>query len=110
MASAEFTANFIATQIAARPLEATIVRKIAKAMRDNGTPITSIEFGEEPETVKTTSDILNLAFNLDELYLITADDRWIKLTMGEGLDIMCDYCSSLEEALTPVTDWIESKY
>lgn len=109
MASAEFTANFVATQITARPTEAKIVRKIIRALKAAGDPIVSVWDGEEQVEVSTEADIMAQAFNLDSLGLYTKSDAWVGLQMGEGLDIMADYSVSLEEALTPVNDWIDAQ-
>ena len=100
-------AAFVAEQIAARPIEAKIVRKIVRALKAAGDPIVSIWDGEEQNEVRTEADILALAFNLDELGLYTKSDAWIGLVMGEGYYVISDYSVRLEDALKPVHDWIE---
>lgn len=103
-------AEFAAEQITARPTEAKIVRKIVRALKAAGDPIVSVWDGEEQVEVSTEADIMAQAFNLDSLGLYTKSDAWVGLQMGEGIDIMHDYSERLEEALKPVTDWIEAHY
>lgn len=97
---------FIAAQIAARPIEARIVRKVYRALRDAGTPIVAAYDGEEQVPVSTLQDVLNEAFNLDEVYLYTEAGSWVRLTMGEEWDLVCDYTTDLEDALSPVFAYI----
>lgn len=101
--------DFIAKQIAARPLEATLVRKIVRALKAAGDPIVKIYDGEEFVKVKTEQDVLNEAFNLDGLRLHTASGSWVYLVMGQGVEALADYTIDLEEALEPVSVWIDKK-
>jgi len=100
---------FIAEAIKNNPVEAQIVRKVIKALTDAGTPVVQVFDGEETEKVKTTQDILDIVFNLDEAWLET-ESGWVRLTMGNEWDTICDYTLNLEEALKPVNDWIATKW
>lgn len=97
---------YIAGQIEARPIEAQIIRKIVSALAEAGTPVTKTWDTVDIERVKTEQEILTVAFNLDEVYLLTGKGSWVRLTMGEEWDLICDYTTNLEEALKPVMEWI----
>lgn len=99
--------EFIAKQIAARPVEATIVRKVIRALKAAGDPVVKTSDGYEEAETSTEKGILSEAFNLDEVTLITESGSWVFLTMGEGYDLVCDHSIDLEDALKPVQDWIE---
>ncbi len=92
-----------------RPTEATIARKVIRAMKDAGKPITIVFDGGERVAVDGENAILNEVFNLDESYLITEDGSWIRLVMGNDFDIICDYTTNLEDILQPVHEWIERR-
>lgn len=98
--------DFIAKQIEDRPIEAKIVRKIVRVLKAAGKPVKYVFDGVERVYVSTEKDVLNEAFNLDEVYLHT-DDGYVFLTMGEGWDLICDYGLSLDDDLKPVFAWIE---
>jgi hypothetical protein len=91
--------------MAGRPTEATITRKVIKALKDAGQPVTIVFDGGERTPVDGKNAILNEVFNLDESYLITEDGSWVRLVMGNGYDIVCDYTTNLEDILQPVSDW-----
>jgi hypothetical protein len=99
--------DFIKEQIKARPIEAKITRKVVRALKAAGTPVVKTWDGYESEKVETMQDVLEQAFNLDEVYLYTADGSWVRLVMGNEYDLICDYTTDLEDALQPVNDWIE---
>ena len=102
--------NFIDTAIKNSPEEANLLRKIIRALKAAGTPIVEIFDGEEFVAVKTERDIFEQVFNLDDSRLYTADGSWVRFIGGEGWDALCDYTLSLEDALKPVNDYIESKW
>jgi hypothetical protein len=105
--SAPTYAERIAQAIADRPIEARILRKVYRALNSAGTPITRVWDGEEWAPITGCTEFLNLAFDLDELRAYTAEGSWVFLTMGEEWDVICDYTVDLEDALTPVSDYIE---
>lgn len=89
-------------------IEAEMVRKLIAACAEAGTPIKSFYDGEERG--KFTSDdpleILDVVFNLDEVYLYTTDDRMVFIVFGNDPDeLFCDYSVSLEDLITPICDW-----
>lgn len=96
-------------QIAGRPIEATITRKVIRAMKEAGKPITVVFDGGERVKVEGEHAILNEVFNLDEAYLITEDGSWIRLVLGNEYDIVCDYTTDLEEILSPISDWCSAR-
>ena len=98
---------YIANAIKNSPIEARIVRKIVKALKDAGNPVVAVDDREEVNPVKSLQDVLDQVFNLDEAFLITKDGGWVRLTMGEGWDTICDYTLDLEAALQPVNDYID---
>jgi hypothetical protein len=99
--------DFIAEQIAARPVEATIVRKVIRALKAAGDPVVKVNDGYDEVETSTEKGILSEVFNLDEATLITHDGSFVFLTMGEGYDLICDHSVNLEDALKPVSEWIE---
>lgn len=92
--------------VAQRPIEARIVRKVIKALKDAGNPVVQVYDTEEYVDVKTKDEILNEVFNLDEAYLITESGGWVRLTMGQDWDTVCDYTMSLDEVLEPVMQYV----
>lgn len=113
MTEAELKARldaFIDDQIAHRPIEAKIVRKLVKALKDAGDPVVEVFDSEEYNKVTTKREILVQVFNLDESYLITKSGGWVRLIMGQDYDMIADYTVSLEDALTEFNEWIMSKY
>ena len=100
-------AKFIDDGIAARPVEARLIRKIRKALEAAGTPVVKVWDSEEWVEVTTLRDLYEQAFNLDELYLYTESGSWVRLIMGEGYDLICDHTIDLDDALAPVFKYIE---
>jgi len=92
-----------------RPTEATITRKVIRAMKDAGRPITVVFDGYERVRVDGEHAILNEVFNLDEAYLITEDGSWIRLVMDNDYEIVCDYTVNLEDILQPINDWCDQR-
>lgn len=94
--------TFLDTQMAARPMEVKALKKLYRAIK----PVEMYD-GEEETKFSTQAEFLDLAFNLDEFRVYTADDSWVFVTMGEGCDMICDYTTDLEDALKPLNDWLE---
>lgn len=102
-----YAGTFTADQIAKRPTEVTILSRIVNALKNAGDPVVKVWDGEEESPVLTTGDVMHLAFNLDELHLYTKSGAFVFLVMGQDYDMLTDYSVSLEEALTPVNNWID---
>lgn len=98
--------DFIAEQIKARPVEAKITRKVVRALKAAGKPVTRVFDGYEMVSVQTERDVMEQVFNLDEARLYTADGSWVFLVMGNEWDLICDYTTDIEDVLKPVNDWI----
>ena len=109
MSTASSLRTFLDGQISSRPIEREIIERIANALRDAGTPIVKIWDSEEWTEVSTNQSILDVAFNLDELIVYTADSAGVFLVMGEKWDMLNDYNVSLESALEPVNVWINER-
>ena len=101
--------NYIAEQIKARPIEATLVRKVYKALKKAGTPVVKGYDREEWVSFKSEKDVLDFAFNLDEFFLYTEDGAMVWIIMGQGAEGLTDYSVSLEEAFEAygLNDWID---
>ena len=91
--------QFIAGQIAARPIEARIVRKLYSELAANSERIVKVWDGEEYVNVSSEQDVLNEAFNLDELRVYTMGGDYVLLIMGEGADVIADYTVYLESSM-----------
>lgn len=102
--------QFIADNIKANPAEATIVRKVVRALKAAGTPVVNVWDGEENNPVRTEKDVLEQVFNLDQAWLKTADGAWVFIVLGNEWDALTDYSVSLEAALKPVNEYLESKW
>ena len=98
--------DFIAEQIKARPVEAKITRKVIRALKAAGKPVSHVFDGGEMVAVRTEQDVLTQVFNLDDSYLYTEDGSWVRLIGGNEWDMICDYTLDLEEILEPVSIWI----
>ena len=103
--------DYIAEQIAKRPIEATLVRKVYKALKKAGTPIVSGYDYEEKVSLTSQQDVLNFAFNLDEFYLYTSEGAMVRMSMGQGAEGLVDYSMSLEKAFDDygLNEWIDKK-
>jgi hypothetical protein len=99
------TQRYIEAQIAARPIEVGIIRRIWDALEDAGSPVVTVWDGEERTGVHDLEGVFELVFNLDVVWLETKAG-YIFLAMGEEWDIICDYSTSLEDALAPVNAYI----
>jgi len=101
--------KYLDEQIAARPTEATLIRKIVRALKKAGTPIVKGYDREEWVTFEKESDVLDFAFNLDEFFLYTEDGAMVWVIMGQGAEGLTDYSVSLEEAFEAygLNDWID---
>ncbi len=99
--------NYIFDQIKARPVEATLVRKIVRALKKAGTPVVKGYDGEEWETLTSERSVLEFAFNLDEFRLYTESGSWVFVVMGQGAEGLTDYSIDLEDAMDSLSDWID---
>lgn len=99
--------RYIASQIEARPIEAKIIKRIYNTLKRAGFPVKKTWDTVDIERVNSLDEVYTIAFNLDEVYLIVKTGSWVRLTMGEEWDLICDYTLDLEEALKPVNDWID---
>lgn len=101
--------TYLDEQIAARPIEATLVRKVYKALKKAGTPVVKGYDREEWVKLESQQDVLDFAFNLDEFFLYTEDGAMVWIIMGQGAEGLTDYSVSLEEAFEAygLTDWID---
>jgi hypothetical protein len=89
------------------PIEARILRKIIKTMRDAGNPIVKVDDREEVINVATTDEIIEAAFAVEEVFLIMKHGGWVRFILGNEWDCLVDYTLSIEDALKPVNDYIE---
>ena len=104
--SDRYAIQFTHDSIARRPLEARIISRIVDVLGEAGDPVVRVWDSEEESPVSSVGDVVHLAYNLDELWLYTQSGAVIFLVMGQDWDILTDYSVSLEDTLTPVTEWI----
>lgn len=100
---------FIKAQIEAMPAEAYVLNRVVEALKDNGTPVVAVWDGAEMVAVDGIKSIREQVFNLDESWLYTEGESWVRLTMGNEWDTLTDYTTDLEDALTPATEKIEKR-
>lgn len=108
--SERYAIPFTTDQIAKRPIEARILSRIVRALADAGNPVVALWDGEERSPVASVGDVVHLAYNLDEFHLYTKSGAWVYFIMGQDYDGLTDYNVSLEDALKPVNDWIQTKW
>lgn len=100
---------FIADQIARRPIEAEIVKRIVETFAAAGNPIIYVvDSASERTSVHDLDSVNREVFNLDEAFLYPKSGGWIRLTMGEEWDIICDYTLSAEDTLASIHAWIDA--
>jgi hypothetical protein len=99
--------QFIDDAMANMPAERKILHRVVRALADNGTPVRFVFDGEIETPVRTLRDIQMQVFNLDDSYLLTESGSWVRLVLGNDWDTLTDYTLDLEEALAPVTAYIE---
>lgn len=96
---------FTRSTVEALPVEARLVRKVFKALKDAGKPVTHVHDGEELVPVKTRDDVLEVVFSVDASRIMTEDGSWVLIILGNGWDVVSDYTTNLEDALKPVNDY-----
>lgn len=109
------TSEYIKKQIAARPLEAELLRKLFSELWQNGHPITRINDGSDLVRVEgldrreRRESFLELAFNLEEFFAITDEGAWVRIVMErDALDEMvADYTINLESSMQGTFYWAE---
>lgn len=76
-------------------LERRIVWNLFAHLAREGWLPWSLYDGEERTRVTKPKDAMELMFNLDEAYVTMRDlrgnEHWIRFTLGEGTDIICDH-------------------
>lgn len=100
--------QFVQQSIDSRPREVECVRRLVASLEAHGHTVTHVNDGDEQIPVAGVEDVLTLAFNLDELTLITSTGSGVYLIMGEFPDTVSDWGVSLDDAIRPVTDWAYS--
>lgn len=88
------------------PIEAKILKKIYKALRDAHDPITSVN-ADDCTPVETWPEVYRQVFNLDEAFLETASGGWVRFINGERWECLNNYTLNLEEALSKVNAYIQ---
>lgn len=107
--------TYIAEQIAARPIEARIVKRIYNALKRAGEPVVAVWDGEERTEVKSLDDLNTAVFNLDEAELYTKSGGTIYIVMGQDWEMIADHSLSLDDLdgngpLVPVNEWISQNW
>lgn len=92
-------------------IERMILKRLVEHLLGLGHKLT-VNDGEE-ETVKRSSDrteVLKALRTTDEDYLIVhrdgLKDGWVRLIYGNGIDLISDYTTNLEEELEPVNEFV----
>lgn len=99
--------NWTAEQIAARPIETRLAKKIYKTLKAAENPILTVHDGEEEYRVGDLDEFLEAVFSVDILAAFTHSGQFITLIMGQDWEMIADYNVSLEEALKPVNDLVD---
>jgi hypothetical protein len=108
MTQEEFDA-FIAENKEHNNKVADVVHRVWVAMKAAGDPIVAVFDSEETTKCETEQDLDRLVFNLDECFLIAESGGWVRIVMENGYDCLVDYTLGLEDALTPVNEYIDKK-
>ena len=93
-------------QMAYHATEAKIVRRVIRALKKNGTPVTSIWDGEESTAVRTEREAMATVFNLDWAALSTETGSYVLIHIGNAWECITDYTLDLEAALAEAEAWI----
>ena len=101
--------DFAKSSVAALPAEATTVRKVYAALKAAGTPVTEVFDGEEYVPVASRDEALEAVFAVDQAWLRTASGSWVFVVLGNGWDALSDYTTDLEDALSPVNEYLMGK-
>jgi hypothetical protein len=88
-------------------IELRIVRKVITALKNNGTPVVKVYDTEEYVPVTNATEAIEATFAVDEAFLMTATGSWVRITLGNEWDVITDYTTDLEDALQPVSDYID---
>jgi hypothetical protein len=94
--------KFIDDAMKALPAETRMVNKVYESLKKAGKPIVKVWDTEEWTQVSTLRELQEIVFNLDECFLYTADNSWVRIVLGNEWDCVVDYTVDLEEALEPV--------
>lgn len=103
-------AAFIDGALKRNPAEHEIVLELIKRMAAAGKPIVKFYDGGERGKFKSDDpfEILDIVFNLDEVYLYTETGAMIFLVFGNDPDeLICDYSTSLDDIIDPLMTWME---
>lgn len=100
-----YYASHSQAQMHYHPIERRIVRRVIRALKAAGTPVTSIWDGEETTAVKTEREAMAVAFNLDWAMLSTETGSYVLVHIGNKWEAITDYTLDLEAALADVNAW-----
>lgn len=100
-----YYASHSQAQMHYNPVEAKIVRKVIRALKKAGTPVTMVFDGEEKTPVRTEREAMAEVFGLDMAWLMTEQGSWVMIVIGNRWDAISDYTIDLEAALADVNAW-----
>jgi len=86
--------------------EAKITRRIIRALKKAGTPVTEIWDGEETTAVRTEREAMATVLNLDWAALCTETGSYVLVHIGNAWECITDYTLDLEAALAETEAWI----
>lgn len=89
------------------PIEAKVIRKLIRTLKDAGTPIVSVRDEDSRIKVDGEHDILNLVFQFDMVIVHTQGGGWVLLVFGNAWDVVSDYSVNLGPTLKPLYEWTE---
>ena len=76
-------------------LERRIVKDMITALEGKGFTVAAIDDGDEVTPAKTCKEAMELIFNLDDCLLFFTNPkgarRWVRLVLGNGIDIISDW-------------------
>lgn len=101
-----YYASHSQAQMHYRPIETRIVRKVIRALKAAGTPVTAVFDGEEKTPVRTEQEAMVEVFGLDMAWLMTEWGSWVVIVIGNRWEAISDYTLDLEAALAEVEAWI----
>jgi hypothetical protein len=88
-------------------VERKLVRKVIRTLKAANLPVVRVDDREEILEVNGEKEILDAVFGVDEAWMFTESNSWVRITLGNEWDVITDYTVDLEDVLKPVFDYYD---